>query len=425
MAKLRNDRLSAWMAEYGMSAAELADAVNEAIRDLTGALGSTSERSVFRWLAGDVRWPNERQRRALEAVTGRPPRDLGFVPRGKKQSVPAIPEDPLMHRRSLLGAAAGTAAAVSIPLASPAAARPSRVGASDVIRLRDDIERLVALDSLRGGQGLERTALQGAAEATRLQQQSTTQRVRQRLLTLAATFTSAAAWSLIDVGELEGASRHLDRALTLAGLARDPEAAMQVWNLRSMLARQRRDYAEAVAAAQAAQATAVARRSPLHASLAHARAAVGLAHGGQGRSALASLGRAEEALTKVDWAEPRSAWLEFYGPAELYSLSAIVQDLAGRPADAEATSHRALAALGPEYRRNRAHATAWLAVTQLHQNEVEQACATSSAVFGFTGGALPGRLRQLLGDFQRDLIARDPKAAHEWMDRHRAEWSTS
>ncbi|MBX7554954.1 hypothetical protein ABZX95_41415 [Streptomyces sp. NPDC004232] len=43
------------------------------------------------------------------------------------------------------------------------------------------------------------------------------------------------------------------------------------------------------------------------------------------------------------------------------------------------------------------------------------------------GDPLPGRVRQLLGDFQRDLIARAPSAhvAHAWTDRYRSEWSPS
>ncbi|MFI0234816.1 hypothetical protein [Streptomyces sp. NPDC017086] len=410
-----------------MAVGELAKAVNGAIGDFTGRPGTTSERTVFRWLSGKNRWPQERQRRGLEIVTGLPVIALGFVPRGKSKSVPALPEDPDMRRRQFFGAAAGTAAA-AIPLAPPASARPSRVGTSDVIRLRDDVERLVALDAERGGHGLEQAALDGAAEALRLQKQSTTQRVRQRLFALASDFTATAAWSLIDAGQLDGAGRHLDRALTLAGLAQDSEMTMQVWNLRAMLARQSRDYPEAVASSQAAQATAIARRSPLHASLAHARTAVGLAHNGEARAALGCLGRAEDALAKADLAQPRSTWMSFYSPAELYSLTAIVRDVVGQPAQAEAASHRALAALPETYRRNRAHTTARLALAQLHQDDVEQACATSGQVFTIMAGTpLPGRMRQLLGDFQRDLIARAPSAhiAHDWMDRYRTEWSSS
>jgi hypothetical protein len=411
------------MTDHQMKVGELADAVNKAVGELTGRPGRTSERTVFRWLSGESRWPQERQRRALEAVTDLPSVALGFVPRGKKLPVPALPEDPDMRRRQLLGAVAIPAAA-----AIPVSARPSRVGTSDVIRLRDGVERLVALDAERGGHGLEQAALDGAAEALRLQQQSTTQRVRQRLFALASDFTATAAWSLIDAGQLDGAGRHLERALTLAGLAQDSEMVMQTWNLRAMLARQRRDYPEAVASSQAARATAVARRSPLHASLAHARTAVGLAHSGDARGALGCLGRAEDALGKADLAQPSATWVAFYGWPELYSLTAIVRDVVGQPAEAEAASHRALAVLPDSYRRNRAHTTARLALAQLHQGDIEQACATSGNVFAIMSGVpLRGRMRQVLGDFQRDLIACAPSAhfAHEWIDRYRTEWSTS
>jgi tetratricopeptide (TPR) repeat protein len=332
-----------------------------------------------------------------------------------------------VHRRRFVGAATGTAAAVTVPLVSTAS-RPSRVGTSDVIRLRDHVENLVELDAARGGHSaLERAALAGASEALGLQKLSTTHRVRQRLFAVASDFTATAAWSLIDAGQLDSAGRHLDRALTLAGMAQDCEMAMQVWNLRAMLARQRKDYAEAVSAAQAAQTTPAVRRSPMHASLAHARTAIGLAHSGNERAALRSLSRAEEAMSKADLTAPVPVWMSFYGPAELHAITAIVQDVIGHPAEAEAASYRALAALPKAYRRNRANATVRLALAQLHQGDVEQACTTSGDVFQIMAGApIPGRIRRTLGDFQRDLITTAPSThiAHEWMDRYRTEWST-
>ncbi|NEB75975.1 hypothetical protein G3I40_12195 [Streptomyces sp. SID14478] len=296
-----------------------------------------------------------------------------------------------------------------------------------MIRLRDSMARLVALDATRGGDtALERASLAGAEEALRLQRHSTTQRVRQRLFAIAADYTANAAWSLIDARDLDAATAHLERALTYAGMAQDPDMTMQVWNLRAMLARQREEYGEAVAAAQAAQATAITRRSPLHNSLAHARLAIGLAHSQEHKAALRSLGRAEDALAQVRGDQTTPVWIAFYGPAELYSITAIVRDHVGDPAQAEAASHRALAALPASYRRNRANVTARLALAQLHQGEAEHACATSASVFAIMAGdPLPGRMRSLLGDFHRDLITTAPaRLADEWTDRYRTEWST-
>ncbi|MGW4221488.1 XRE family transcriptional regulator [Streptomyces bacillaris] len=428
MDSAQSSPLGRWMSERGMSVRELADAVNDAVGRLTGRPGVTSERTVYRWLSGQNRWPQARQRLALESVTGLSAVRLGFVPRGNAHHHdPALPEEGSdVERRRFLGAAASTAA-VTISLTPNASARPSRVGTADVVRLRAGIERLVALDDERGGHGLEHVALAGAAEALGLQERAATQRVRQRLFALATDYTAQAAWSRIDAGQLDGVEARLERALTLAGLAQDSERSMQVWNLRAMLARQRGAHHEAVAAAEAGLVTAVARRSPVHASLAHARTAVCLAHSGQARPALRHLARAEDKLAKADLQQPRSSWLVFYGPAELHSLTAIVHDVVGRPAEAEAASHHALAELGPAYRRNRAHTLARLALAQLHQGDIEQACSTSGAVFDVMAGtALPGRLRLLLGDFQRDLLARAPRPmAHEWTDRYRTQWSGS
>lgn len=49
----------------------------DGIGEFTGRTGTTSERIMFRWLSGKNRWPQERQRRALEMVTGLTATDLG------------------------------------------------------------------------------------------------------------------------------------------------------------------------------------------------------------------------------------------------------------------------------------------------------------------------------------------------------------
>lgn len=96
--------------------------------------------------------------------------------------------------------------------------------------------------------------------------------------------------------------------------------------------------------------------------------------------------------------------------------------------EGEAASHQALAGIPKEFRRNRALATARLAPTQLHQRDIDQACATASTVFTLMAGhPIPGRMRSLLGDYYRDLItlAPDASVAREWADRYRSEWSRS
>ncbi|MFI6349124.1 XRE family transcriptional regulator [Streptomyces sp. NPDC050560] len=415
-----NRHLADALTEAGLTQTELAEAVNDYLRSV-GRDGTVSDRTVRHWLTGKTRWPHPRQREALEAVFGRSAGELGFRPPAGRRST-TRKEDPVDRRNFLTAATGATAAAV--PLVT---ARPHAVGTTDVIRLRSGLDALTALDASRGGhEALERAALAGATEALDLQKRAASQRIRQRLFSVAANYTASAAWSAVDARQSDRALTHLNRALYLAGMAKDPVAELRVWNSHAMLALHRGEFSQAVDAGQAAQATAITRRDPLFASLAHARTAVGHSSVGDRRGALRSLGHAEDALAKAGADEPRPSWVAFYGSAELLAITAIVRDEIGDAAGAEAASHRALAAIPQQFRRNRALATLQLATAQLHQRDVDQACGTADRVFALMAGdPLPGRMRSYLGDFLRDLItlAPDSTTAREWEDRYRSEWS--
>ncbi|MFE0930851.1 helix-turn-helix domain-containing protein [Streptomyces mutabilis] len=415
-----NESLNTAMQESGLTQDELADRVNaHLIR--AGYEGTVSDRTVRNWLTGRTGWPHPRQREALEAVFGCTAEALGFSPPARRRSTSNAAEDPL-RRRNFLTATSGTAAA----MAAPFVGAPPQVGTSDVIRLRQGLDALMALDDIRGGhEGLERAALAGASEALAKQKLGATQRIRLRLFSLAADYTATAAWSALDVRQPDRAHVLLGQALYLAGMAQDTVAELRIWNSYAMLAHQRGERTEAVDSAQAAQATPITKRDPLFASLAHARTAVSHANLVNRQAAIRSLGYAQEALSKADLKDPRPSWMAFYGPAELTAMTAIVHDRIGNPTEAEAASHRALRAIPDQFRRNRALATARLALAQLHQREIDQACATASSVFDLMKGSpIPGRMRSLLGDYYRDLITLAPDAAvaREWGDRYRAEW---
>ncbi|MFF1956440.1 XRE family transcriptional regulator [Streptomyces sp. NPDC058220] len=416
-----NESLNRAMQECGYTQAGLADAVNAHLRSL-GHEGTVSDRTVRNWTTGKSRWPHPRQRDALEAVFGRTADEVGFSPPAGRRSPSTDPEQPV-RRRNFVTAAAGTAAAV-VPLVAP---RPTMVGTTDVIRLRRGLDELVSLDQSRGGHGeLECLALNGAEQTLDMQRRATSQRIRQRLFAVAADYTGTAAWSALDARQFDRAQVHLEKSLYLAGMAQDPVALFDVWNMYAILARQRQDFPRAVDAAYAAQATTITRRDPMFASLAHARAAIGHSNLGDKQAALRSLGYAQEALGKATPDEPRPSWIAFYGPAELSAMTAIVRDDVGDPVESEAASHKALSQIPEQFRRNRALATAQLALAQLHQRDIEQACSTADKVFDLmTGNPLPGRMRSLLGDFYRDLITLAPDAAvaREWGDRYRLEWS--
>jgi hypothetical protein len=410
-----NEELKRRMAELDLTQVELAHKMNAAVEHLTGRYGTFQERTIYNLISGVTRRPQGKTRAALEAVFGCRVEDLGF-------NSQLSPEDPV-RRRTFLTSTTGVTAAAAVPPITPR----RTVGMSDVQRLHTGLEALEAVNDHKGGHvALENAALAGCRNALDAQHGSASERVRKHLFSLAAAYSSNAAWSCIDTRDLERAQTHLNQAMTYAGLAQDTTAELCVWNGVAVLANQQRNYSEAVAAAQAAQTTAITRRDPFFASLAHIRLALGYAHLGDRTAALRSIGHAQDALTRADSFLPRPRWTAFYGQAELDALAAIVHNLTGAPEHSEAISHRALAAIPRQFRRNRALATAELALAQLHQGEAEHACATASNVFTIMEGTpLPVRMRTLIGDFHRGLFTLAPSAscAREWGDRMRTEWS--
>lgn len=412
-----NAELKKRMRELGLTQEELARQMNAALAELTGRPGDVSARTVRNLVNGASRRPIGRTRVALERVFGCAAEDLGFSPLRT-----AVPQEDPVRRRTFITSAAGTTAAAAMPFLS----QRRTVGMSDVSRDAAGLAELVATDDHQGGHAeLEKRAVAGRAGVLELQDRNATESVRRSLFAMAAEYTTIAAWSCIDARALDRAQQYLHEATTYAGLSQDSHTEVHVWINMTMLAYQRRNWPETLAAAQAAQATRAARRDPFYGSMGHIRTSLGYAVLGDGRAALRSLGTARDTLDKASEGE-RPRWTAFYGAAEVDHLASVVHSHVGEHARAEATAHRALARIPPAFRRNRALATARLALAQLHQGDAELATATAADVFAIMDGdPLPGRMRTLIGDFHRDLFTLAPSTtyAREWGDRMRSEWS--
>lgn len=412
-----NLALKVRMDELGLTQEELAFKLNDALWDITGRPGDISSRTVRNLLNGSSRRPIGRTCAALERVFGCRVKDLGF---SAPRSMQDPPEEPV-RRREFIASTTGSAAGVA-----PLIRQRRSVGMSDVHRATSGMNALIEADDRHGGhKKLAAAAIEGRTEVLDLQQRNASQHVRSALYALAAEFTTIAAWACIDLRELDEAQRHLHEATTFAGLSQDPPTELRVWMNQTMLAYQRKNWPEQLAAAQVAQASAAARRDPFFGSMGRVRVALAYATLGDARAAQRSLGGAQDSLRKAaDDERPR--WTAFYGTAELNHLAAIIMNRNGQHAEAEAMAHRALGRIPPEFRRNRALATCQLASAQLRQGDPEQATQTAANVFAIMDGApLPGRMRTLVGDFHRDLFRLAPSTsyARDWADRMRDEWS--
>ncbi|WP_432104076.1 XRE family transcriptional regulator [Streptomyces sp. bgisy091] len=410
--------LQSRMDQLGLTQDELAGRLNAALDEITGRPGDISPRTVRNLLNGSSRRPIGRTCVALERVFGCPVADLGF---NAPSSMQHPPEDPVRRRKFMLSTTGTAAAAV------PGIGQQRRsVGMTDVARAAAGLNRLVEADDREGGHtSLATAALDGRGKVLELQQRNASERVRRAMYALAAEYTAIAAFSYIDLRDLDAAQRHLYESTTFAGLAQDPSTGIRVWINMAMLAFQRKNWAEQLAAAQAALSSQAARRDPFFSSMGRVRLALAHSSMGDPQAAKRALGTAQETFRKAV-EEERPRWTAFYGSAELSHLAAIILNRNGQASEAEAMAHRALAKLPPEFQRNRALATCQLALAQLRQGEPEQATNTAATVFTIMdGAALPGRMRTLIGDFHRDLIRLAPSTtyARNWADRMRDEWS--
>ncbi|WP_274559271.1 hypothetical protein [Streptomyces spiramyceticus] len=314
-----------------------------------------------------------------------------------------------MRRRTFLAASGAALGSVGVISSRP------KVGASDLARLQARFDALVDVDNAGGDMSLESRAAALAEQALDLHRNySASDRVRSGLYLMAASFTSTAMWAAVDAHHLDEAQRHSERAIALAGLSGDSGIQFRIWSHAAILALQRQDWGEAIAAAAAARSSSITRQDPLFASLAHARSAGVHASAGDRTNALRSLGAAEKAWDRADPREYRPSWMGFYDQAELDGLSAIANLHIGRYAEAEACTHRALAQLRPELRRNRTYYTAQLALAQLLQGDVELACTTAQSAHEDSAGRSANILKKF--DLLIHRIAPDARETRSWTE---------
>lgn len=411
----RNLALAAWMRDNEVTAAELAERVNQAMHQTAQLAGNVSERTVFRWLSGENQSPQRRLRDALESVTGRSVSDLGFVPRRRRGQTEPASEEASVLRRTFISVATATTLAAAAPTTG---ARPT-LGYADVNRLRERLTELWLVDDqLGGGPVLEERAAALTDRTLSMQQNgSASQRVRCRLYALAAAFAAAAMFSALDARRFPEARRHLEKAVTLAGLSGDAQVQHQVWRQASMLSGQLGRYTDAIAAAEACAATRAHRNDPLYASLTHSRIALAASNLGDRPRALRALERSSAAFDRADSTVPRPASVAFYTPGELQGLSGLVHYRLGIADQAEFHTHRCLAALREDQHRNRAYYRAHAALTQIAQGDFGQAVATASSVMA-PSSAASGRVTHLLKSFTSALQQAAPVAAatRDWND---------
>lgn len=401
--------------DLDLTLAEVAGRVNAEIEKLTGSLGKVSERTVYNWLSGSTSMPTAAKREALSAVFGCSIRELGFTSTAKAHQEPS--EDAVLQRRDILRVGAATVGAALVPTQPPATAGriTYRIGTKDVERLYQKFAEVVADDHKHGGRSsIENKALALASEAQALQDKgSASQRVRDALYACGAAFTSSAMWAAIDGRRFDSAMVLHQRAASLASMSGDPTIAFRIWSHAGSMYRHmgKEKVNDAVAANEVARRLSVTARDPLFASLGHARHAAILGLKGDAIGVKRTLDRAQDALDRADWGQPRPVWIvQQYDQAELDSLALAANLALGDFEYAEAYAHRSLALLRPHMERSRAITTARLARAQLGQDDLAHAVKTAQGIplEQFTHP----RIRTMMSVFGQQLVRQAPGSEH-------------
>ncbi|MEV5507352.1 Tat pathway signal sequence domain protein [Streptomyces orinoci] len=380
-----NTELAARMAALGLTRLELAEQLNDVIEEFTGRRGDLSDRTIRRYLSGQTRWPQGRQRAALSAVFHRTPEELGFTP----------PSASAASKRN-------------------AHAVTQQIGGTEVQQLQDRFNVLVARDNrYGGGPDIEARAADLVEEALAFQRYgSVSRRVRSALYACAASFASSAMWAAIDSRRREAAEYHFTRASSLATVSGDQAIQFRIWSHAGSFYRHLGRPADALAANDVARGLPIARRDPMFAALGHARHAA--IHGSMGNATgvRRALAHAHGALDRADASTRRPVWMTAVcDRAEIEELAVSAHLSLGDFPRAEAHAYRSLALLRPHMRRDRALVTARLACAQLGQGELELSLATAMTV---SSGALAHhpRVAAVLNEFGARLKAMAPRSTH-------------
>lgn len=437
MARVRNERLAAVLAEAGWSRAQAASAFSRvAVENGLRGYARIGRSHISMWVGGTQ--PSGAAPHILcQALSRRLGRAVTLDEVGLAAAASASEEvalewnvDPLSaltdlgrsdldaDRRNLLGQAVYSVTALVLPhedwwrtMAQPAAVEAptgrQRVGRGDVATVQELTLAFSRMDQRRGG-GHGRTALVQYLHSdvqNFLHGRFHDDGVRREMFSSAAELSYLSGWMAFDNGEHAVAQQYFVLAVKLAAHADDAPLSGHI--LRAMahqaidlgFARRGLDLAEASIRGERYAAATPRERALL--GVIHAR---GLAATGNGQAATKALLRAEGDLAAASdgIAEPNRTF--FFGEASLAHETACALRDVGDCAGAVREFRRSVRTRGAAFKRTHAVTLGYLGATQIAGGHVEEACATwSGALDAMEDGVYSGRARQVVVDMRTHL----------------------
>lgn len=388
---------------------------------------------VSRWLAGTVprdTGTREAIAQALGSALGRTVAadELGFrapigvspesgltYPRGAEDGVSTVAQlfdADLSGVGSVIGAppnvAAWNEASISwlVGSQSPIGDRPagpSRVGASDVERLRTMRETFDRLDSTFGGAHARNSLVQYLrTELPLLLRADGTTEVRRALLAAAGESTQLAAWMAYDAGLHGLAQRYFIQALGLADAGEDRLLAASILDAMSHQASFLGRYHEAANMARAARLGTESIGISILTSHFHIMEARALARIGEAEACDRSIGAAAHHFERNSPGDG-PAWIGYFDDAEMAAEIAHCHRDLGRPDTAVDHANRALTSTSGDYVRSDFFATMVLADALIDRGDLDEGCRVAADALEVGEGLRSARCSSYVTEFKQRL----------------------
>jgi hypothetical protein len=254
---------------------------------------------------------------------------------------------------------------------------------NDAEQLEAQIRALRTVDYRCGG-GMCREAVTVRIDsAHKLLDMSSSEPVRNRLLSAVADLHNLAGWTCFDSGHVGAANHHLDLALQLAEQGRNEDLAANIHYRKGRIRLHHSSPDAALTHFQLGQLAAHKSGSQLAAGILHANQAWAYAKKGEREPALGLLDLAADDFGHADVAQPPD-WARFFTEIELSAMIGVVHtELAGRVGESHCRAAipaltQAIGGYGPDMVRSRSFCLMMLAVVHMLDGEVEQGAMTGT-----------------------------------------------
>lgn len=303
-----------------------------------------------------------------------------------------------MNRFEFLVSTFGTGA--GSVLGSPESAEAPRLGPEDVVRWRRRLARLYELEAEYGGGVVYELALRSLRRSLRRASYSAS--TGDALHTIAGDLAKHAGWLAFDAG-LQAEARYLWlEASHTARLVDDDRLLVGALRLMSHQAGALNRPREVIDLVQAAQQAAKPWGTPRLRSNLLAMEALGHARAGDQRASWQAFQQAG-ALFGAGSHDDDPAWLYFWDEADFACLEMRVAQSLGELPLAERCGRTALAAVRPEYARNRVSYLAYRAEVLVEQRSIEEAVSTASQAVMGAGEVSSARIDASIGQVRAEL----------------------